>query len=221
MCVYCYFCQTEKQNKNDKGRFVEDDSRRRKSEAGTEKQFQCGGYGGYCGIRQRRGRKVVIGVNNKSKIVGVDINSESVQNWVNEIKSKTEPAIVVDANQFELDGKTVVILSVSEYPIKPIAIQGRYFKSVQNSNHQLSAMEIANLSLHSLQVSWDSYPAYGKIPLSTATTRVLWMSKLRCSTTKSFSSVLANCTENKQLRPYKPMIMWLTRETNSLRRLST
>lgn len=39
------------------------------------------------------GGKVVIGVNNKSKIVGVDINSESVQNWVNEIKSKTEPAI--------------------------------------------------------------------------------------------------------------------------------
>lgn len=35
------------------------------------------------------GGKVVIGVNNKSKIVGVDINSESVQNWVNEIKSKT------------------------------------------------------------------------------------------------------------------------------------
>jgi ATP-dependent DNA helicase RecG len=108
------------------------------------------------------GGKVVIGVNNKSKIVGVDINSESVQNWVNEIKSKTEPAIVVDANQFELNGKTVVILSVSEHPIKPIAIQGRYFKRVQNSNHQLSAMEIANLSLHSLQLSWDSYPDYGK-----------------------------------------------------------
>ena len=108
------------------------------------------------------GGKVVIGVNNKGKIVGVDINSESVQNWVNEIKSKTEPAILVDADQFVIDGKTVVVFSVSEYPIKPVAIQGRYFKRVQNSNHQLSAMEIANLSLHSLQVSWDSYPSYGK-----------------------------------------------------------
>ena len=108
------------------------------------------------------GGKVVIGVSNKGKVVGVDVNMESVQNWVNEIKSKMEPAIVVDANQFELDGKNVVVLSVSEYPIKPVAMQGRYFKRVQNSNHQLSAMEIANLSLHSLQVSWDSYPAYGK-----------------------------------------------------------
>ena len=108
------------------------------------------------------GGKVIIGVNNKGKIVGVDVNAESVQNWVNEIKSKTEPSILVDADQFVIDGKTVVALSVSEYPIKPVAIQGRYFKRVQNSNHQLSAMEIANLSLHSLQVSWDSYPAYGK-----------------------------------------------------------
>ena len=108
------------------------------------------------------GGKVVIGVNNKGKVVGVDINLESVQNWVNEIKSKTEPAILVDTDLFELDGKNVVVLSVSERPIKPVAMQGRYFKRIQNSNHQLSAIEIANLSLHSLQVSWDSYPAYGK-----------------------------------------------------------
>lgn len=108
------------------------------------------------------GGKVVIGVSNKGKIVGVATNPESIQKWVNEIKSKTEPAILVDANQFELNGKTVVVLSVSEHPIKPVAMQGRYFKRIQNSNHQLSAMEIANLSLHSLQVSWDSYPAYGK-----------------------------------------------------------
>ena len=40
-----------------KGRFVENDSRRRKSEARTEKQFQLGGYGGCCGIRQCRGRQ--------------------------------------------------------------------------------------------------------------------------------------------------------------------
>ena len=108
------------------------------------------------------GSKVIIGVNNKGKVVGIDINPESVQNWVNEIKSKTEPAILVDTNLFELDGKTVVVLSVLEHPIKPVAMQGRYFKRIQNSNLQLSAMEIANLSLHSLQVSWDSYPAYGK-----------------------------------------------------------
>jgi predicted HTH transcriptional regulator len=46
--------------------------------------------------------------------------------------------------------------------LKPVAFRGRYYKRVNNSNHQLSAIEITNLSLQSLQLSWDSYPAHGK-----------------------------------------------------------
>ncbi len=105
---------------------------------------------------------VLVGVSNKGKIVGVDTNEESVQQWVNEIKSKTEPAILVDAACYEIEGKTVVVLSVPEYPVKPIALQGRFYKRIGNSNHLLSATEIANLSMLSLQVSWDSFPALGK-----------------------------------------------------------
>ena len=108
------------------------------------------------------GGKVVIGVSNKRKIVGVDINEESLQQWVNEIKSKTEPSILADAMSFEIEGKTVVVLSVAEYPVKPISLQGRFYKRIGNSNHLLSATEIANMSMLSLQVSWDSFPAVGK-----------------------------------------------------------
>ena len=105
---------------------------------------------------------VLVGVSNKGKIVGVDTNEESVQQWVNEIKSKTEPAILVDAERYEIEGKAAVMLSVPEYPVKPIALQGRFYKRIGNSNHLLSATEIANLSMLSLQVSWDSFPALGK-----------------------------------------------------------
>ena len=105
---------------------------------------------------------ILVGVSNKGKIVGVDTNEESVQQWVNEIKSKTEPAILVDAERYEIEGKAAVMLSVPEYPVKPIALQGRFYKRIGNSNHLLSATEIANLSMLSLQVSWDSFPALGK-----------------------------------------------------------
>ncbi len=108
------------------------------------------------------GGKVLIGVSNKGKIIGVDINEESIQQWVNEIKSKTEPSILVDAERYEIEGKTVVVLSVPEYPVKPISLQDRFYKRIGNSNHLLSATEIANLSMLSLQVSWDSFPALGK-----------------------------------------------------------
>lgn len=108
------------------------------------------------------GGVVLIGVSNIGKIVGVNINKESVQQWANEIKSKTEPAILIDTTYYEVEEKTVVMLSVPEYPVKPIALQGRFFKRIGNSNHLLSAPEIANLSMLSLQVSWDSFPALGK-----------------------------------------------------------
>ena len=102
------------------------------------------------------GGKVVIGVSNKRKIVGVVINEESLQQWVNEIKSKTEPSILVDAMSFEIEGKTIVVLSVAEYPVKPISLHDRFFKRIGNSNHLLSASEIANMSILS------AYLLFGK-----------------------------------------------------------
>ena len=39
------------------------------------------------------GGSVLVGISNDKKILGVTINSESVQNWLNEIKSKTSPEI--------------------------------------------------------------------------------------------------------------------------------
>ncbi|MFZ2631282.1 MAG: ATP-binding protein [Desulfosalsimonadaceae bacterium] len=41
------------------------------------------------------GGNVLIGINKKHELSGVSINSESVQNWINEIKTKTSPAFLV------------------------------------------------------------------------------------------------------------------------------
>ena len=53
------------------------------------------------------------------------------------------------------------MISVAEYPVKPVSMKGRYFQRRANANHQLSAIEIADLSLQSRQLSWDSYPYNG------------------------------------------------------------
>lgn len=42
------------------------------------------------------GGKVLIGVSDTGSIIGISINSESVQKWINEIKNKTTPSIVPD-----------------------------------------------------------------------------------------------------------------------------
>lgn len=104
------------------------------------------------------GGKVLIGINEKHGFSGVSVNPESVQNWINEIKTKTSPSLIPDASVIEINGKRIVVFSIPEYPIKPVATRGKYFKRIANSNHLMSLDEIANEHLKTLNSSWDFYP---------------------------------------------------------------
>ena len=55
-----------------------------------------------------KGGKVYVGVNDVGNVVGMDLGPESVAKWINEIKQKTEPSVIPDADIIEVDGKTVV-----------------------------------------------------------------------------------------------------------------
>ncbi|TAJ06667.1 DeoR family transcriptional regulator [Marinilabiliaceae bacterium JC017] len=105
-----------------------------------------------------KGGKVIIGVDNAGHpLKGFSIGEESMQQWVNEVKNKTQPSIIPDIEVISKEGHQVVEMSINEFPIKPVSFKGRYFKRVQNSNHHLSINEITNLHLSSLQTSWDAY----------------------------------------------------------------
>jgi len=107
-----------------------------------------------------KGGRVLVGVHDDgTPNVNFSFGKETVQNWINEIKIKTQPSIIPDVEIIDYNGKKIADLFIPEFPIKPVSFRGRYYKRVKNSNHQLSALEIADLSLQSLQVSWDSYPA--------------------------------------------------------------
>lgn len=69
----------------------------------------------------------------------------------------TSPSIIPEVEIVETDGKTIAVMTIGEFPVKPISFKGRYYKRVANSNHLLSVTEIANMHLQSLQLSWDSY----------------------------------------------------------------
>ena len=108
-----------------------------------------------------KGGTVYIGITDKADVKGVVFGKETLADWMNEIKNKTSPAIIPNADVLEYDNKSIVALSVAEYPVKPIAFKGRYYQRIKNTNHLLSSIEIANLSLKSRQVSWDSYEFSG------------------------------------------------------------
>ncbi|MFZ4402359.1 MAG: helix-turn-helix domain-containing protein [Bacteroidales bacterium] len=105
-----------------------------------------------------KGGRVLLGVNDDGSInKNFSYGKETFQNWINEIKLKTQPSIIPDIEIINYKGKKIIEISIQEFPIKPISFKGRYYKRLKNSNHQLSVLEIADLSMQSLQVSWDAY----------------------------------------------------------------
>lgn len=100
------------------------------------------------------GGKVYIGLTEKS-VCGVNVNTETVQQWINEIKTKTFPILIPDAEIIDIDLKKVLVFSIQEYPIKPVSVRGRYYKRVANSNHLLPTSEVVNMHLQTFNTSWD------------------------------------------------------------------
>jgi ATP-dependent DNA helicase RecG len=106
-----------------------------------------------------KGGTVYIGVANNAKVIGVSLGQETLPQFLNEIKNKTSPSIIPDSEIIDVGkNKKVVVLSVLEYPIKPVSFQGKYYKRVNASNHPLSADEVANMHLQTINTSWDMYP---------------------------------------------------------------
>jgi ATP-dependent DNA helicase RecG len=74
-----------------------------------------------------KGGQVWVGVNGTGvPIPGFIIGEESVQQYLNEIKNKTRPAIIPDAEILTMNGKSVLAFSIQEFPIKPVSFKGRY-----------------------------------------------------------------------------------------------
>ena len=60
-----------------------------------------------------KGGAVYIGVKDDGKVIGAQLGKESIQQWVNEIKCKTEPSIIPYAETVNVKEKEIVVLSVT------------------------------------------------------------------------------------------------------------
>ncbi len=105
------------------------------------------------------GGVVLIGVADDKRIAGVSLYPETIQNWLNEIKNKTIPSLTPQYIVHHINSKQIVEFKIVEYPIKPVALKGRYYKRIGNSNHLFNIREISDLHLQTFNSSWDNYPS--------------------------------------------------------------
>ncbi|MDR0566694.1 MAG: putative DNA binding domain-containing protein, partial [Prevotellaceae bacterium] len=103
-----------------------------------------------------KGGSIYVGVNDDGKAAGVATGKETLTQWVNEIKGKTEPAIIPGVATIALEaGKSLIVLSVEEFPVKPVSVKGKYYKRTGASNHLLSLNDIVNMRIQTFNSSWD------------------------------------------------------------------
>ncbi|MBN2895459.1 MAG: ATP-binding protein, partial [Campylobacterales bacterium] len=104
-----------------------------------------------------KGGHIFVGVKDDGSVVGVTLGDESEQHFINTIKQSTEPSVIVDIERLQLEGKTVLDIIVDEYPVKPVATKGRYFKRRNNANHPMNATEISDAHMKTMNSSWDYF----------------------------------------------------------------
>lgn len=74
-----------------------------------------------------RGGSILIGVSDTKNSVGVSINEETLQKWINEIKQNTSPSIFPIIDILKIDNKIIIKFQINEFPIKPVAYKDRYY----------------------------------------------------------------------------------------------
>lgn len=78
-----------------------------------------------------QGGTVLIGVNNYGNpIKNIDYGVETFQKWINEIKNKTQPPIILDIKIIDYYNSKIAELTIPESPIKPVSFKGRYYKEL-------------------------------------------------------------------------------------------
>jgi len=105
-----------------------------------------------------RGGLILVGVRSRDVIVGATITNETIKDWANQISQVSEPTLIPDVQSTDIKGGTVVIISIKDYPLKPVAIRGRCYRRVGTSNRVMPPTEISEMHLQSMGTTWDATP---------------------------------------------------------------
>ncbi len=105
-----------------------------------------------------QGGILLIGVNDSGAPTGVTVGKSTLREITDRIAACTEPRVVPDIQVVTLRRRTIIVIQVPEYPIKPVAVRGRCYRRIGDSNRLLAPAAIAEMHMASTGTSWDARP---------------------------------------------------------------
>ena len=98
---------------------------------------------------------ILIGVSDNREITGFTIGKETLRDVANRISQAIDPRVVMELESANIEGKSVLLVQITESQIKPVSVKGTCYKRVGNSNRVMSPQEIAQMHLKSVGQTWD------------------------------------------------------------------
>lgn len=85
------------------------------------------------------GGLVIVGVNNKREVVGIDVDDKNYQKIINKVINKL--GITPDFERVDVDKRSILAIEVRKSHI-PVSFEGRYYKRVGNTTREMSFEEL-------------------------------------------------------------------------------
>jgi ATP-dependent DNA helicase RecG len=90
-----------------------------------------------CAFANHKGGNLFFGVENDGGIIGQQVSDDTLKNIANAVKLNTEPKLYPQIEKIEIKGKTCILITVEESPLKPHLSYGRSFIRVGTTNQRL------------------------------------------------------------------------------------
>lgn len=93
------------------------------------------------------GGKIIVGIDNTGRIIGVQIGKGTIENLANRIAQNTDPRIHPRISIEDIDGKKIIVIEIKESLDKLVLAFGRPFKRVGKSTVKMNKDEYEGLIL--------------------------------------------------------------------------
>ncbi len=90
-----------------------------------------------CAFANHHGGYVIFGVDDNGIILGQQVTDDTIKNISNAVKLNTDPKLSPIVEKMVLEGKTCLLVSVDESPLKPHLAYGRAYLRVGTTNQRL------------------------------------------------------------------------------------
>lgn len=100
------------------------------------------------------GGKILVGVSNSGKVLGVDVGKDTIERLANKITGNTEPKVYPKISVEGIEGKKIIVVDVKKSEETVLAF-GRPFKRVGKSTVRMGREEYEKSVIEKKKVYWD------------------------------------------------------------------